>query len=650
MDIHTFSPELRDQRAWLQQAQTHQTMVSQVQRLAAGVSLPVAQFFALAERLQLNHPTLARLLCILKIIPVAQGSSGSQVRFNLPKDQMDYLKQLLTEQTKEAQFIEDTQKQLTLAIELFRVSEKPGTPFEGQLLTAQRQAISKGLNRLVDRIEAFLKTSHNGRMKVDSTVTLKTQHVSVPVKINQKGEVSVKLKFVDLVPLSDKVLALSPAQLIALSGTWEGQVMRALLIQELHDRQQQRGPLLGSTPAEAKRVRELHRGLKNLVVWPSGKPAVAEKVGLLSRVSSESRLVATEGVPFWTPGKPSQWRPGNKVKWTVNGAPNQTLFFFPDLHGGVHLLNKMLETVLPMMTKERSEKKNEKWEWVFTFAGDYGNKGHFSAEVVDRILELRRLYPFITWVFLRGNHEGSYTKSIYARAEKQDVNDAYMKNVHNMLSVCGFDLTFESYMRRAKQAVPSNLANYYDPPNVAEMQRSDPGGYKESAEYKEAIVWYKLFQKYFLSLVPPEHTRFYQRELRLFYQPEGSDYYYSHSSGDPTEARRTSESLMWARPLEIDPSKFANSVHNNKFLMFGHNMVNPLVASPYGLLFWDTSSFVLGQYSVGVVRPKTLDIITLQYGTGLPPTVMSVEEAIEQRHISTEMDRRNAIPNVRRVR
>src|SRR6187200_3180464 len=70
-----------------------------------------------------------------------------------------------------------------------------------------------------------------------------------------------------------------------------------------------------------------------------------------------------------------------------------------DIHGNVAALGDLLAQIGPTLTSQDT----------VVFLGDYIDRGAQSAQVVDRILSLRRESP-ATVVTLKGNHGGRYLR------------------------------------------------------------------------------------------------------------------------------------------------------------------------------------------------------------------------------------------------
>jgi serine/threonine protein phosphatase 1 len=76
---------------------------------------------------------------------------------------------------------------------------------------------------------------------------------------------------------------------------------------------------------------------------------------------------------------------------------------FGDIHGCVNTLRDLLNEVKPISTD------------TLIFLGDYIDRGYFSAEVIDELLNLKEKVP--NTMFLKGNHEDMFLKAAKGRRE-----------------------------------------------------------------------------------------------------------------------------------------------------------------------------------------------------------------------------------------
>ena len=183
------------------------------------------------------------------------------------------------------------------------------------------------------------------------------------------------------------------------------------------------------------------------------------------------------------------------------------LYAIGDIHGELGKLERLLEG-LPLSAGDR-----------LVFLGDYVDRGPDSADVVSRLLDLRRQ---VDCVFLLGNHESMFLDFLGWKGATYFGGDAFLLN--------GGDRTLASYGWFGERAEPG--------------KRPD---------------------------LPPTHADFF-RELRLFHQ-EG-DYLFVHAglaargltSGDLAYALRVSrpEDLLWNRSTYDVPHNLGVTV------VYGH--------------------------------------------------------------------------------
>jgi len=145
-----------------------------------------------------------------------------------------------------------------------------------------------------------------------------------------------------------------------------------------------------------------------------------------------------------------------------------------DIHGNVAALGDLLAQLEPALTSQDT----------VVFLGDYIDRGAQSAQVVDRILTLRRESP-ATVVTLKGNHEDWLLKTMRDHT------------YHSWLLATEAYSTIESYSPVAAEAI-----------RAAEKQIDRNALYGGLAPLP-----YDLF----FDTLPPTHVGFF-RELRLFYQ------------------------------------------------------------------------------------------------------------------------------------
>jgi len=545
------------------------------------------------------------------------------------------------------------------------------------------------------RLEAVptMKSQPDRNTGEQQNLALAGQYPVTPVQISRdkEGAISVKMSPQDLAFYNDTILGLSHGQLTTIGLSQEGPIYRAMLLQELHDLHAQQGADMGKTPQEAQRVAQLRKAMallsphsaqlpasttESVLALPRGQtpnspiiqrpqgassgqiievptPRGSGLWGLNQRPNPYSRrssgvLLLPERTPFWIPNQLSGFRPGDKVDWTVKGPPDTAVMFVPDLHGHEHLLDNVMPTALDELARRPESHK------VIVFLGDYINKGPQAYNVVEKVRTLSDKLG-IPVVPLRGNHEGSYTQPLFAAKESQPVDDGYMVLAQDMLGTKGFDLTVESYQRkRPDVAVPELIRHIGHPPDIKKIMKAHPDHYRATPEYAQAKRWYETFQDYWLSIVPPSHTQFFQ-DLLLYYHQPGSDYAYFHSSGNPRAQgvmqtpnpwQQSDHDFMWSRPQQFPGPSFATGPLGKVFVVGGHTMGHHETVSPFGVSTWDKGTFPTGQLVVGLQTPDMLYMIRAPYAE--KAKVHSIVDAIEQGFVDTGLSERNVIPNLRR--
>jgi hypothetical protein len=517
------------------------------------------------------------------------------------------------------------------------------------------------------------------------------QVVPITIMRGKDGSISVKMSRQALAACNDVAVDLPAGQLAAMAGTEEGKVLRALLLQELHDSQAAAGANWVKTPEQKARITKLRWAMDKLSRKASdiertragkaqqgvlhlpkgGRPAepliqvptsaqhiiqlpTDSAAGLIRLGGGHARgpglLLLPKRTPFWEPNGLSTYKPGDKVLWTVQGAPDTVALFVPDIHGHRHLLDNFLNTGLAELERRPERHK------LIVFGGDYINKGPESYGVVERVRTLSQELG-IPVVALRGNHEGSYTQPLFASQSQQPVDDGYMTLAQDMLGTRGFDLTVHSYQRRRPDVpVPALIQPINQPPDVKAIMKAHPNNYRNTQQFAQARQWYEAFQTYWLSIVPPEHSRFFD-QLQLYHQQPGSDYAFFHSSGNPRPGGQiqtpnpfgqSDQNFMWERPQDFQAADFATGPLGGVYNLGGHTMEHHLRLSPYGFGNFDLGTFPTGRMAGALITPDMLYVIQTPHGE--PATVMSAVEAIETGRVDTGLSGDNVIPNIRRAK
>lgn len=168
-----------------------------------------------------------------------------------------------------------------------------------------------------------------------------------------------------------------------------------------------------------------------------------------------------------------------------------------DIHGYIEPVNDLLKKIDPG--------KDD----LIIFLGDYIDRGPFSKQVIDRMLELSFLYRDRV-IFLRGNHEDMFLGSVGF--------DAVIRNVNTWLYNGGTS-TLKSYGMSTDRIM--QLINLWD-----DGER------------------FNMIMKYF----PESHINFI-RSTQLW--AESKNYFFCHAGLDPRktieEGKKDIETLLWIR-------------------------------------------------------------------------------------------------------
>ena len=193
-----------------------------------------------------------------------------------------------------------------------------------------------------------------------------------------------------------------------------------------------------------------------------------------------------------------------------------------DIHGNVAALGDLLAQLEPALTSQDT----------VVFLGDYIDRGAQSAQVVDRILTLRRESP-ATVVTLKGNHEDWLLKTMRDHT------------YHSWLLATEAYSTIESYS-----------------PVAAEAIRAAEKKIDRNALYGGlAPLPYDLF----FDTLPPTHVGFF-RELRLFYQT--ADGIFVHAG---VEAQIASLEQQSPFTLLMGTFNFPQGYAGSDVVVYGHH-------------------------------------------------------------------------------
>lgn len=180
---------------------------------------------------------------------------------------------------------------------------------------------------------------------------------------------------------------------------------------------------------------------------------------------------------------------------------SQVVYAVGDIHGRLDCLNNLLEIIFADL---RCISPTHDLPTHLVFLGDYIDRGHESAGVIKRLLELQLRNPFDKITFLKGNHE--------------DLMSSFLTNPEcdSWLDVGGVE----------------TLVSYKVPDLLAHMKTSN----------KTAL------QQICLKYIPLEHREFLNNTLKLSYKID--DLFLCHAGINPyTElSAQKPRTFMWGHP------------------------------------------------------------------------------------------------------
>lgn len=196
-------------------------------------------------------------------------------------------------------------------------------------------------------------------------------------------------------------------------------------------------------------------------------------------------------------------------------SPKKSLYVIGDIHGMLHQLNVILKRILPL-------RKSDK----IIFLGDYIDRGGYSFEVLERLIQLQKDYPD-QCIFLMGNHEFVF----YDAIQPGSMFDSYKTWMNN-----GGYNTLTSYMSHSKIDI-------------------DPW----------CIIRNRIIQ-----LVPESHIDFINNLLPYY---ETDEYIFVHAGCDPYMILEDQDFdlLIWDRTLCKNLKNNASKQTWEKIIITGHN-------------------------------------------------------------------------------
>lgn len=230
----------------------------------------------------------------------------------------------------------------------------------------------------------------------------------------------------------------------------------------------------------------------------------------------------------------SKWRPSDKG----------CLYTIADIHGGSSLLDKILDRILPLRTRDVQDK--------IVFLGDYVDRHVNSHKVIQKLCELKKEYGDQV-ICLYGNHE-----LMMLEALRETPSDSYAVAMDMWLKNGGWQTAIGYQQRTGKDIL--ELFNGYTP---------------DWAAIRNAV--------------PDEHIDFLKNDLLDFYEQD--NFVFVHGGCNPLESPSIYpvEAITWDRSL----FKFVKKmIQNNKelpwekMIVTGHNNRGgePIITSKYLML------------------------------------------------------------------
>jgi serine/threonine protein phosphatase 1 len=220
-----------------------------------------------------------------------------------------------------------------------------------------------------------------------------------------------------------------------------------------------------------------------------------------------------------------------------------------DIHGRLDLLSKLLSQIDADIALRPTVRP------VYVFLGDYIDRGSWSRETIDRLIEHGQTKES---VFLKGNHELIAIKCLSER----ELFDQWMR-LGGLETLLSYGLA------------PETLANGRQ---VAELQSA------------------------FHSALPQAHFRFF-RDLQNSFVC--GDFFFAHAGVKPNvELSRQKESdLLWIR------EEFLSSSNDfGKIIVHGHTPTSEIYVGPNRINI-DTGAFATGRLTCLVLEGEALSII-----------------------------------------
>jgi serine/threonine protein phosphatase 1 len=220
-----------------------------------------------------------------------------------------------------------------------------------------------------------------------------------------------------------------------------------------------------------------------------------------------------------------------------------------DIHGRLDLLNSLLSLCVADIAQSPVHRP------IFVFLGDYVDRGLWSRETIDRLIDHAISYES---VFLKGNHELIAISCLTDRSK-----------IDHWLRLGGRE-TLASY------GVENQMIG--DRTKIAEMQIA------------------------FHDALPRSHIKFF-RDLRRSFTC--GDFYFAHAGVRPGVelAKQKEEDLFWIRGTFLDSAD-----DFGKIIVHGHTPTDKVEIRPNRINL-DTGAFATGLLSCLIIEGETISVI-----------------------------------------
>ena len=230
------------------------------------------------------------------------------------------------------------------------------------------------------------------------------------------------------------------------------------------------------------------------------------------------------------------------------------IYAIGDIHGRLDLLNKMLSLISEDIAQYPALRS------VYVFLGDYIDRGRWSRETIDRLIEHRAAHES---VFLKGNHELIAVNCLSDRSKI----DQWLQ-LGGMETLASYGLAPELFANR-KQIVGTQLA--------------------------------------FHQALPRSHLHFF-RDLKDSFA--SGDFFFVHAGIRPNVelSKQTERDLLWIRQEFL-----ASNKDFGKIIIHGHTPTESIEVRPNRINI-DTGAFATGRLTCLVIEGETLAMIDTTSG------------------------------------